>query len=205
MPSWAAIVALGRRCAADAVVGGETVTPAIPFPFNEPVDRGPRCALDDAPAAARQAHAIQAKASDRQGAHGGEACLDVDPDAARAGLGALDRNQRRAGEAGLGGPVDDCGVGDRRQGRQESDRLHAGAKNRESDRVFSGIRVGVEDRLAQRSRPGVAGVEHRERRRGGSCRGEERGREEHRPELHSSAELSIQQGIDVRKVNPTRS
>ena len=69
------------------------------------------------------------------------------------GDGLAERNQRRAGEAWLSGPVDEHRGRDRRQGRAERDRLDPRARDGELDRIRSG-RGMLESRMAWRSDPG---------------------------------------------------
>ena len=81
-----------------------------------------------------------------------------------AGLAAAELDQRRAGVARLGEAVDQHRPGDRRQGGERGDRLHALARDGEVDR--DGLRawsaVGVEDRLPERAGAGVGRGGHRE-------------------------------------------
>ena len=66
--------------------------------------------------------------------------------------GPLHRDQRRAGEPGLGRSVEHRGGRDRRQRGRESNGLEPGPGDEEVDRVaVAGRGVGIEDRLAERA------------------------------------------------------
>jgi hypothetical protein len=107
-------------------------------------------------AAARlQDDAVAREAVDRQGIEDdGAGGFDHQAAGRRARSGAVQLDQRRAGEARLGGAVDRDRAGDRRQGAGQVDVLDARAGDVEPDRVGAG--AALAPRMACRRLPAPA-------------------------------------------------
>ena len=152
-------VALGRRRAADAIVGRRHRDSRDAVAVR---DRSRRIHTDAAalhdPAATRKPDAIEAEPPDGQAAHDRSRRGHVQTDRSRAGGRAVELDERKTVEPRLRGPVDRERIRNDRERRRGRDRRAAAAREIENDGVGAGQRVGVQDRLAQRPRSESAEV-----------------------------------------------
>ena len=131
---------------------------------------------DDAGAARCGGGSAAAEAVDGERVDNRAVAGNDQPIGRRPGIRAVQLDERLPGPAGLRFAVDGHRLGDRRQLRRGSNRVHAAAGNREGNQVGARAGVRVEQRLSQRAAPGIVGVDDREavrpanHRRGRRCR-----------------------------------